>query len=329
MSSTATENQTLLCPVCKSNSADLWRPNFYEFESEPYHLTRCRSCQLIFVSPMPTDECITKMYGDQYFQEDFIASRYRGDYEEIFQKRKYEFIDILNKIDSVVPEKTGTFFEIGAAGGAMLRAARDFGWKTQGLEISRWGSEHCRNQYHLDVKQGNFLHTDLPANAYQVIFLGDVFEHFVDPVRAIQKIHRSIEPNGFVVLMLPMYISSWCFKIFTAIEPLFRALKLPIEFNQLLKVKSSDDEKPLPPYHVYEYSKKTITHLLEKNGFKVKLIRGNLPVPESLSHVDSKAGFWKQLVLGLMHLTYRLIKASSENLNFPLVRGIVIAQKQN
>lgn len=327
MSST-TPPTTATCPVCQSTNAKMWRSGFYEFEAQPYHLSRCPACSLIFVSPMPSDDCIARMYGDQYFQEDFIASRYTGDYEEIFRKRKHEFEDILRKIDSVIAEKKGVFFEIGAAGGAMLRSARDYGWKTQGLEISKWGSEHCRDKYHLDVKRGNFLQTNLPPEAHQVIFLGDVFEHFVDPSHALKKIHSALQSGGYIVLMLPMYISSWCFKIFMALQPFLRALSLPAEFSQLLKIQVDKKNHQGPPYHVYEYSKKTIARLLNSHNFEVRLIKGNLPIPESLTINQPRANALRRLVVGFALFSYKLVKWTSENFNFPLVRALVIAQKK-
>ena len=56
----------------------------------------------------------------------------------------------------------------------------------------------------------------------------------------------------------------------------------PKPFRILLKVEPVDEKKN-PPYHIYEYSRKTISDLLERHGFCVEKIGGTLPIPEFLA----------------------------------------------
>ena len=157
-------------------------------------------------------------------------------------------------------------------------------------------------------------------------FNWDVFEHFVNPLTAIEKINRSLIPGGYVAMLLPMYISSWTFRVFIALRPILKKLNLPQNFKVLLKLETKDSSFN-PPYHVYEYSRKTVRRLLENSGFKVLAIKGNLPIPESLAHAQGGESLTRMVLRQAALWVYKMIKFSTENFNFPLVRSLVIAQK--
>lgn len=319
--------ETWHCPVCGSKARTIWLPSFYCFEGDNFDLSRCDVCRLIYVAPMPSDEIIQRMYGDRYFQEDFISSRYEGSYSDIFNKRRGEFEEVLGNIERYIPAAQRSLFEVGSAGGAFLQCAKMRGWNVSGLEISAWGVKNAKELYGISLTRGNFLHTDLPQSAYPVMFFGDVFEHFVKPLMAIEKINRSLAPGGYVVMLLPMYISSWTFRLFIAIRPLLKKLNLPQNFKVLLKLETKDSSFN-PPYHVYEYSRKTVRQLLENNGFRVLAIKGNLPIPESLAHAQDGESLTQSALRQAALFVYKLIKFGTENFNFPLVRSLVIAQKK-
>lgn len=324
LSETAVKN-SLACPACRGKKQDVFFSDFYHFKGVAYSLVKCAQCSLISVDPMPSDEVLGQMYSDEYFQTGFISGRIEGSYEDIYKKRLPEMEDNLFQMEKHIPKEKRTMFEVGAAGGMFLKCAKDRGWKVSGLEFSSWGTKHANETYGIPVIQGNFLHATLPEPQYPVIFLGDVFEHFTDPLFGIQKIHKSLEPEGYVVMLLPMYISSWTFRFFMSLRGLLKDAPLPKSFKTLLKFNADKDFNP--PYHVYEYSKETITELLTRNGFHVLEIRGNLPVPESLSSgpADEATGskIFRNIALGI----YMTLKFFSENFNFPLVRSLVIAKK--
>ena len=96
----------------------------------------------------------------------------------------------------------------------------------------------------------------------------------------------------------------------------------------LLKLEAKEDELN-PPYHIFEYSGRTISGLLERNGFRTVHISGSLPVPEFLERGE-KGESGAQRILRLCLLAcYQMIRFASENFKFPLVRGLVIAQKKS
>ncbi|KKT93401.1 MAG: Methyltransferase type 11 [Parcubacteria group bacterium GW2011_GWF2_45_11] len=314
------------CPVCGSEARTTVLSSFYCFEGDHFDLSRCAGCRLIHVAPMPSDEIIQRMYGDRYFQEDFISSRYEGSYSDIFNKRRAEFEEVLGNIERHIPAAHRSLFEVGSAGGAFLQCAKMRGWNVSGLEISAWGVQNAQKLYGISLTRGNFLNTELPERAYPVMFFGDVFEHFVNPLTAIEKINRSLIPGGYVAMLLPMYISSWTFRVFIALRPILKKLNLPQNFKVLLKLETKDSSFN-PPYHVYEYSRKTVRRLLENSGFKVLAIKGNLPIPESLAHAQGGESLTRMVLRQAALWVYKMIKFSTENFNFPLVRSLVIAQK--
>ncbi len=327
MPADAAVQTSIKCPVCENQTISVFFPAFYHFEKVAYDLVKCKECQLIRVNPMPGDEVVERMYSDQYFKSDFISGRYEGSYEDILRKRRPEINEILQTLERSIPENKRSLFEVGAAGGAFLKCAKDRKWNVSGLEISSWGTRHSNEVYGVSVRQGNFQLTQLEDRAFPVMFFGDVFEHFTDPVHAIKKVNRSLTPEGYVVMLLPMYISSWTFPFFMSLRGFMKNFNLPKSFKVLLKFEA--DQEFNPPYHVYEYSRKSIAGLLKRHGFEMLMIKGNLPVPESLSSAKPNERFGAKSLRLITLGIYKILKFFSENFNFPLVRSLVIAKKVN
>ncbi len=317
---------SLTCPICEQTAFRIFISKFYSFKGTDFDLVRCTHCDLIRVNPIPSDSVIQEMYSDHYFQHDWISGRCEGSYPEIFAKRIDEYEQAMKRLEGRNGAAKGTLLEVGSAGGGFLDFAKKRGWEVEGLEISSWGVEHARDYYGIQVRQGDFVHAELSRDRYQCVFLGDVFEHFSDPLLAMQKLNHCLKIGGYAVLLLPMYLSSWCFWLFRLLASFIKFIGLPRELRITIRMEPKDPAMN-PPYHLFEYSPRTLTELFEKYGFEKPDIQGILGVPEFLWHPKEKENIFQCMIRILLLTMFKTIQFSAERFNFPIVRALVIARK--
>jgi SAM-dependent methyltransferase len=315
------------CPLCERNDAKIFLPAFYGFEGRVFDLVRCPGCGLIRVEPLPGDDLLARMYQDAYFQKDWNLGVEKGSYEEVVARRLGgEYGKVFSLLERFSPRPKGTLLEIGAAGGGFLHEARERGWEVEGLEFSSWGVEYAKAHYGITLRRGDLIHASLPDQAYDAVFMGDVFEHLTDPRRALQRVHRVLKEEGLLVLLVPTYLASGTFQLIRFSAPLLRAIGVPRDFLAMIKMEPPTSGHA-PPYHVFEYSPRTLARMLEKSGFHVELVRGTLPVPDLLREAAPRESAGEALRRSGTRAAYRTIQWSTENLNCPLVRSLVAARK--
>jgi cyclopropane fatty-acyl-phospholipid synthase-like methyltransferase len=142
----------------------------------------------------------------------------------------------------------GRLLEIGCACGFLLVAARERGFAVQGVEMSAWASSYARDTYGLDVKTGRLETLNVPAASYDAVVMADVIEHLPNPRTTLHDIHRVLRPGGRLLLLTPDIGS-------------VMARVLGARWWGLL-----DD-------HYLYFSRRTLTRLLEQEGFTVERIR--------------------------------------------------------
>ena len=135
--------------------------------------------------------------------------------------------------------------------GYFLDYVRGEGYRVSGLEYSAFGTEAARTRFGLDVRQGSLDTARLAEGAYDVVFLGDVLEHMVNPLEELRRIRRLLKPGGVV------------------------AAEVPAQFNAIVgrgavvlyRLTGHERRMGLPPYHVNEFTPRTIRRLLTAAGY--------------------------------------------------------------
>ena len=110
--------------------------------------------------------------------------------------------------------------------------------------MAAWGSQH----YGLQIRPGELFDQEFPPRSFDVITLWDVLEHLPDPSRVIEHIAVLLKPGGLLVVNYPDR-GSW----------LARGLGRRWPF--------------LSSVHLYYFTRRTMTVLLQKHGFSVVDIR--------------------------------------------------------
>ncbi|MFQ5792605.1 MAG: class I SAM-dependent methyltransferase [Acidobacteriota bacterium] len=148
----------------------------------------CRRCGLLCANPRPDGATLAAVYATV---EDPL-------YLEEEEGRRATFRHVLSQLAGDGPP--GALLDVGCYVGTFLQCAAEAGWRPVGIEPSAWASEIARHGRGLEIVQGTAEEglRAFPAEAFDVVTLFDVIEHFDNPVATLRAVHRVLRPGGRV-----------------------------------------------------------------------------------------------------------------------------------
>lgn len=233
-------------------------PIYYFLKEKRFNAHKCKNCGFVFIDPRPTEEDLQLMYSDEYFLYDGadFGAHSSTDYETAAIRGSVKFPAILGGIKKFKP--SGKFFEIGCGMGYFLNYAKNHDYEVSGIEYAALGAEACRTKFGLDVQQSSFESWQSSPEAYDVIFMGDVLEHLVDPLGMLKKARTMIKPTGVVAVEVPSMFNALVGRVAV------------VGMNLIGKQR----KMPMPPYHINEFTPSTLRKILREAGYsRVKIIQ--------------------------------------------------------
>lgn len=207
------------------------------------NLYRCSKCGHTIAANKYFAANFDELYSEKYFKgEEYLD--YVNDREAIqrnFDKR----LRILKKL--FTGRKPESVLEIGAAYGFFGNSLKSFfpNSKYTGFEISAEPAEWGRKNLELDIRCQDYLSTQLPSESYTDVFMWDVIEHLPDPALFLEKVHAEMKNGGH------LHITTG-------------------DISRLLpKLQGRKWRMIHPPTHLHYFTHKSLTRLLELNGYKV------------------------------------------------------------
>lgn len=197
-----------------------------------FRIVRCLRCGLVYVNPQGNIRDIYLYYRNM--QDDVYVAEEQG--------RRISAKIILKKISRY--KRKGRILDIGCATGFLLDEARKQGWETYGVELSRWTAHYARERFNLNVFEGILKKARFPSSYFDAILLIDSIEHLIDPKDTLQEVRRILNPEGVLAVSTPD-IDSFMSRFLKA---------------RWWGIKQS---------HLYYFSRKTLSQLLDVTGFKV------------------------------------------------------------
>ncbi|HTY36179.1 MAG TPA: class I SAM-dependent methyltransferase [Bacteroidota bacterium] len=278
------------CPLCHETVARDF-PIFYEFNAKKYQAKECRVCSFVFLDPRLSDEDLRVLYSDEYFLHDGadFGAHAATDYETAAIKGSVKFPEILGRIRRFKP--SGEFFEIGCGMGYFLNFAKQNGYSVSGIEYARLGVRSCRDKFGLDVRQGSIEDFTVTPEAFDVVFMGDVLEHLIQPLEMLTKVHEMLKPSGVAALEVPAMFNSL-------------AGRAAVAGMRLL---GKNKKMMLPPYHVNEFAPKTLRSIIKRAGFRDAVIVQRIKPPSAITLRGS--AFEKSVKKTLHYPNYGLTKS--------------------
>jgi len=207
-------------------------------------LVQCMNCGLVFVGEQPPAEELYSLYSENYFHNDESGEVGYHDYIKDEPNIRKTVNKRFNHIEQFV--KGGRMLDVGCAMGFFVDEAHKRGWQVEGLDVSKFAVEYVQERFGHTAYHGSLLDVDLPQGAYDLVTMYDVIEHVPDPQGYMNAVGRLVKSGGIYELATPDVGS----------------IPARMTGKRWIGYKLSDE-------HVYYFSIKTLTQMLDNAGFDV------------------------------------------------------------
>lgn len=235
------------------------------------------------------------MYDEQYFherQEYFFGAPVTANPNDPGTLPSETFRYGLSLIEQYVSK--GRLLDLGCAVGVFLSLARDAGWQTSGVDISKYAVSYCRDVLRHNAYCGELKDIGFTDEEYDVITLWDVIEHLADPVAQLKEIHRILRRDGIIVVDTPNE------------DSLIRSLARAIYFATGGRFKYPV-RKLYHHFHLFYFNRDTLRELFEKSGFTLVHLESR-----SISAAKGRAGFLERAIVDTISVPERVLKREYE-----------------
>lgn len=263
-------------------------------ETEPYcpqngrGLVQCKNCGLVYVGMRPDPDELYALYGETYFKNEDSGEVGYSDYVEDEANIRTTSQRRLKHIQQYI--QPGKMLDVGCAMGFFIDEAAKNGWQVEGLDVSAYAAEYTHERFGHKTYHGSLDELGLEAEAYDLITMFDVIEHVPDPTKYVAETAKLLRSGG----------------IFELATPDIGSLPARLTGKRWIGYKLSEE-------HVYYFSVKTLTHMLNEAGFDVIHVRHIGKYVTMRLFVD-RLGFylpWLSSVLALVEKTLNLSKRSA------------------
>ena len=230
------------CNLCGSDDYEiLFIKSGMQFGiNKNYTIVQCKKCGLQYVNPQPT-------MNDKKRIEYDISYWMPRDPDEIF-KRIAVWRTRQKRVESLYRKK-GKILDIGCDGGFFLRTMKENGWSVYGVELRKDFCRYAKETLDLDIFNGMLEENILPDGHFDIVTMWDTIEHLPDPSRTLSIVNRILKDHGLLAIST-INVDSFNAKI----------LRNKWRFYN-------------PPSHTFFFSLQTLREMLEKEGFRIVLLR--------------------------------------------------------
>ena len=255
-------------------------------------IVKCNICSLKYVTPQLESKEIVDAYSEGS-DETFVSQN---------KWRMVTFKRCLNEVEKATEGKKGKILDIGTAGGAFLKVAKDAGWDVSGIEPNKWLCNWCEENYGIKVQQGTLETTKYKPKSFDVITLWDVLEHVPDPSDTLKKCKELLKDDGILVVNYPdigslpskLMGSKWIF---------------------LLSV------------HLWYFTPKTLRKILSKTGFQATLFKRHWQTL-SLGYLVFRMEEYSKFLAKFSNFFVKLLHIENISIPYWLGQTLVVAKKK-
>lgn len=225
-------------------------------------IVECDNCKLWFTSPRLIQKewefflrnpvsVRNKRHVDNYFKHGVALAKNIGrqpsDWREKMADRHSRLFERISRWAS---NPIGRAHEVGCGVGFFLSDLRNKGIEVSGNDLNGYTVQVMHERLGLNVSDKNLADCGLESDSIDLVIMNDFIEHTYHPLEDLIDAHRVLKSGGLIFLQTFMIDS--------------------IPFD-----KRGGNWNMLWWNHVYHFSTKTLTKMLEKSGFAVKDIDAN------------------------------------------------------
>ncbi len=226
------------CNLCGSDERHSYCPE------NGLGLVQCQTCGFVYVSPRPAADELYALYGETYFHNNESGVVGYTDYIKDENNIRKTSQRRLRHLEQYV--QPGQLLDVGCATGFFMDEACQRGWEVTGLDVSSFGVKYAQQHFGLNTIHSTLTELDVAPASYDVVTMWDVIEHVPDPTAYIHKAADLLRPGGIVSLATPDVDS----------------IPARLAGKRWVGYKLSEE-------HVYYFSVKTLTRMLNDAGFAV------------------------------------------------------------
>jgi len=223
------------CLICNNNR---FKVVFNEFGID---ILRCKDCGHVFSSYV-LDQNYDKYFGDDIFTTDDL------EWWDIAHKDMYDSF-----CRKYIENKSGRLLDVGCGLGFFVKRVGEYSsWEVYGYEIAGSAVDYARDVLKLDnIFNGRVEGSNFPSNHFDLITMWDVIEHLPQPDIMLSYLYGILKPDGILFLHTPNVVIQLAK---ARLKRLMRGMRAEVHYLE-------------PKDHMHIYSMKTITRLLNRNGF--------------------------------------------------------------
>jgi len=212
-----------------------------------FKYVQCKQCGLVYMNPQISPDEVGKFYPSDY--QPYQAGRKKQCLDADTLRREYKkrpfAAFVFDRLD-----KSARLLDVGCGNGSFLNEIKTItGCQVYGLDFSGVAAKTAKENFGLDIFAGTILDAPFPPGYFDVITAWEYLEHVNNPSEVLLKIANLLKDEGKCIISTPNFDS----------------------FNRkLFRDKWYDLDCPR---HLYIYTPKTITGLLQKSGLSVEKIK--------------------------------------------------------
>lgn len=249
------------CTLCGNKAHTLL------FEKKSFPIVKCDKCGIVS-TVLPDSFDTHKIYDESYFNGGQVDGY--SDYQSSEKILQAEFKSVLKILLKYFTETKGKkLLELGSAYGYFLDSAKEY-FDCYGIEINQEGVDQSVKKG-LKVFQGELTENILrEIGKLDAVVMLDVIEHLTDPMATVKKLYDAMNPGGIILVVTGNHDS------------------------KLSKIMKENWRLMTPPQHTFFFSKTTLSTVIEKAGYKIKLAEAPwkiVPFGLPFYQVGSRIGF--------------------------------------
>ena len=232
------------CPNCESQDyTNLIECVDNTVSKEAFTIVKCSKCKLAYTNPRPEESNLGKYYeSDEYISH---RNNTQGWFNKIYQIARSNNIKLKLK---TIGNNKGSLLEIGSGTGELLKACKNIGWQTTGVEPSEIARRNARKNLNLNLIE-SINNVNLEDKSQDIVMMWHVLEHVPNLKETTHKINSLLKDSGKLIIAVPNH------KSYDAKH-----------YNESWAAYDV-------PRHLLHFSKETMTSTLKNAGFKIEEIK--------------------------------------------------------
>ena len=227
-------------------------------QEPPLRVVRCRQCGLVYRNPIEREFELRETYTADVLDPSVLRS--------LFETQTASYRAQARRLTRVV-DRTGSGLEVGSYVGAFLAAARECGWRFEGLDINAHTNAFARSLgFH--VEEGT-LETYATSRRYDAIAIWNCFDQLPDPRAAARAARALLVDGGTLAVRIPNGA------FYAALRP---ALDGPGAAGALARALLAHNNLLTFPYR-FGFTRQALGQMLEACGFEIIRVHGDTLVP--------------------------------------------------